>query len=219
MEKIEQPEVLEGGMQTDKTEGSSFGKFKSATSLLEAYNNLQAEFTRKSQELANLKKSYEADEVSKINALPEDSLGSSENTYCVEQFGENGDFMQNFDKIMTDFAEKCPDAKTKEKEIKEKFLAFPGLQKIDGGMDIAYALVKTQASPAELIMNPEFVQTYVLSNEKIKAAVVDEYIKSLAKLEVPKLISSEGSTLVVAPKNTPKTLGDANKIFQKMLEN
>lgn len=39
------------------TGGSPFGKFKDSTSLLSAYNSLQAEFTRKSQRLAELEKS------------------------------------------------------------------------------------------------------------------------------------------------------------------
>ena len=217
MEKIEQPEVLEENNMTEETEGSSLGKFKSATSLLEAYNYLQAEFTRKSQELASLKKSCETDEVSKNNALPEDNLGSSENASCSQPACENGDFMQNFDKKLSDFAEKCPQAKMVESKIKEQFLTFPELQKIEDGMAVAYAL--TCGNPAEMINNPEFVQTYILSNEKIKNMVVDDYIKSLAKPCAPKLISSESAGIVVAPKYQPKTLGDANKIFQKMLEN
>ena len=40
----------------DIDKGSTLGKFKDATSLLEAYNNLQKEFTRKSQKLASLTK-------------------------------------------------------------------------------------------------------------------------------------------------------------------
>lgn len=40
------------------TGGSPFGKFKDSTSLLSAYNSLQAEFTRKSQRLAELEKSF-----------------------------------------------------------------------------------------------------------------------------------------------------------------
>ena len=40
------------------TGGSPFGKFKDSTSLLSAYNSLQAEFTRKSQRLAKLEKSF-----------------------------------------------------------------------------------------------------------------------------------------------------------------
>ena len=46
-ENLEQPEI--------KNEGSiTYGKFKDAESLLKAYNNLEAEFTKKSQRLSLL---------------------------------------------------------------------------------------------------------------------------------------------------------------------
>ena len=44
--------------------GSIIGKFKDANTLLEAYNNLQAEFTRKSQKLAQLQKLIEENQIS-----------------------------------------------------------------------------------------------------------------------------------------------------------
>lgn len=53
----EQPQENQEVRQSiDMPEGSSLGKFKSEQSLLEAYNNLQAEFTRKCQKLSELEK-------------------------------------------------------------------------------------------------------------------------------------------------------------------
>ena len=45
--ELEQPEVEMGSKE-------NFGKFKDAESLLKAYTSLEAEFTKKSQKLANL---------------------------------------------------------------------------------------------------------------------------------------------------------------------
>ena len=66
---IEQPELeLDNSNSTqindvidnqEIQEGSIYGKFKNANNLLEAYNSLQAEFTRKSQKLAEFQKEYE----------------------------------------------------------------------------------------------------------------------------------------------------------------
>ena len=42
---------------TTQDEGSIFGKFKDAKTLLDAYNSLQAEFTRKCQKLADFMES------------------------------------------------------------------------------------------------------------------------------------------------------------------
>ena len=55
---LEQPEIepennqLNDSTSSENHDGSMIGKFKDAKTLLEAYNNLQAEFTRKSQKLA-----------------------------------------------------------------------------------------------------------------------------------------------------------------------
>lgn len=56
--------------------GSPFGKFKDSTSLLSAYNSLQAEFTRKSQRLAELEKSFA---LSQKNTALQPETNASEN--------------------------------------------------------------------------------------------------------------------------------------------
>ena len=49
--------------------GSTFGKFKDATSLLAAYENLEKEFTRKSQKLSELIKQQETQEATNNTML------------------------------------------------------------------------------------------------------------------------------------------------------
>ena len=63
---IEQPQIdteinsnQNEQMVAENQEGSIYGKFNDAKSLLEAYNNLQSEFTRKSQKLAEFQKKLE----------------------------------------------------------------------------------------------------------------------------------------------------------------
>ena len=53
--KVQQPDAAQGA-EAQKEEGAvgSFGKFKSADALLNAYNSLEAEFTRRSQRLREL---------------------------------------------------------------------------------------------------------------------------------------------------------------------
>ena len=51
----ESADSCEGSSNVD-TEEKSFGKFKSSEALLEAYNSLQAEFTKKCQRLSELEK-------------------------------------------------------------------------------------------------------------------------------------------------------------------
>ena len=54
---VEQPETVDPGAGNQVVKDStSYGNFTSADDLLKAYKNLQAEFTRKSQEIAEIKK-------------------------------------------------------------------------------------------------------------------------------------------------------------------
>ena len=62
----EQTEAEAHAAEAEKNGGAaraevSFGKFKDAASLLEAYNNLEAEFTRRSQRLRELEGTVRAD--------------------------------------------------------------------------------------------------------------------------------------------------------------
>lgn len=223
MEEIEQPKVEESGAQFESTDGS-IGKFKDATRLLEAYNNLQAEFTRKSQELAELKKqNIQADELSKQeNALTNQTdLSSSENNSREETFVQNDDFEAKISQKLLNFAENHPDVLEKIEQIKEEILCNKSLVNLDGGVEIAYRLAqeKEKFSPAELISNPQFVDDYVLNNEEIKTKVIDSYIKSLAQKQTsPKLMSGQTNFSAAASAETINSLSDANKIFKKMLE-
>ena len=58
-------------VNSDIQEGSNFGKFKDATSLLNAYNNLEKEFTKKSQKLSELMKINQTTTEETINTKEE----------------------------------------------------------------------------------------------------------------------------------------------------
>lgn len=222
--KIEQPETDSNSAQFEEESGSIFGKFKDATSLLSAYNSLQAEFTRKSQELANLKREKSADGLSKEedNALADTSgADTSENNHCEQKVAENDDFDAVLSQKLLNFAENQPETISALQEIKEELLQNKELLNIADGIKIAYrlAIEKRKKEPAEILNNPEFVQQFILPNKEITTQIVDQYIKSLAQPNSPKLISGQASALAVSPNvDEPKTLGDANKIFYKMLE-
>lgn len=224
MEIIEQPKVNEDGAQLELTDGS-IGKFKDATKLYEAYNNLQAEFTRKCQELANIKKQTEADELGKSNniAPADDNVTDlGENNSREQKIAKNDDFEDNFAAKLLYFAENHPDALPLLDSIKQEIEDNNELKKLDDGVNIAYRLAqeKQKYSPAELIASPNFVEDFIMTNEEIKNKVIDNYIKSLASnKKTPKLISGENTFSALASKTELSSLADANKIFKKMLEN
>lgn len=243
MENIEQLSSSLNGAQFEDDDGSMLGKFKDATSLLNAYNNLQAEFTRKSQKLAELTKKN-ADELSEKddaltgstkdtkenNSLDKDvkediaTANLSENSSCTknEDKPDIDDFDAVLSKKLLKFAENQPQVINVVEAVKSEILQNKDLLNLQNGIDIAYRLVreKQKSEPAEIIKDPNFLQQYILSNSDITSQIVDEYIRSLAtKNASPKLISGDSKTMVVSPtENSPKSLSDANKIFAKMLE-
>ena len=68
--KVQQPDAAQGA-EAQKEEGAvgSFGKFKSADALLNAYNSLEAEFTRRSQRLRELEGRMQGE--NKVPSAPE----------------------------------------------------------------------------------------------------------------------------------------------------
>jgi len=224
MNEIEQPKVNDDGAQFELANGS-IGKFKDATKLYEAYNNLQAEFTRKCQELANIKKQVEADELSKddINASSDNTIAeSSENNSREEKTAKKALSDSDFAAKLLKFAENNPEALTFVEQIKDEIKTNSGLEQLDDGFQIAYRLVqeKQKYSPAELMASQQFVEDFIMTNEEVKNKVIDNYIKSLAsEKKTPKLISGENTFSALAGNTEIASLADANKIFKKMLEN
>ena len=221
MENIEQPTTEVNGAQLNLEEGSMVGRFKDATSLLNAYNNLHAEFTRRSQRLAELEKEVNAEQLSQENnsALQspnEAGNEASENNACLTQFN-NADLAE---KILI-FTQEYPESVNSVEDIRSELLQNKGLVSMPNGVEIAYRLVKERQKyePAEIINNAQFVKEYILPNNQVTTLIIDEYIKSLAKENVPKLIGGESKAMVFSPNDkAPQTLADANKIFSKMLE-
>lgn len=226
MEKIEQPTEELNGAQFGLDEGSILGKFKDATSLLNAYTNLQAEFTRKSQKLKELEKRVEADSLSPkesalLTAYATDSdATASENKDCNSL--AQTDFDSKLGDSLLKFVEANPEATGYIDDIKQEIANQTNLLNFGGGMDIAFRLAKEKhkSLPADLVNDAQFIQEYILSNASITNMVVDEYIKSLAQGKTtPKIMSGQSKSMVFSPnENQPQTLADANKIFSKMLE-
>lgn len=227
MENIEQPTEELKGAQFDSDEGSILGKFKDATSLLHAYTNLQAEFTRKSQRLKELEKMVATDALSpKESALqqqsaPEADATASENKDC-DTLTAQQDLDSKLSACLLQFVKDNPDATNYVEDIKQEIINQTSLLSLSGGVDIAFRLAKEKRKslPADLVNNAQFIQEYILSNSNITNMVVDEYIKSLAQGKTtPKIMSGQSKSMVFSPnENQPQTLADANKIFSKMLE-
>lgn len=129
--------VTAGAAEAEKGEAAAvLGKFKNVETLMKAYSELEAEFTRRSQRLRELEKE------SKAKTVPDGATASSSST-----------------------------------------------------------------DEEELVKN-------ALSNEKVRDAVIGDYLKSVSKNSPPLTLGGGG---VTAPRITPKSVKEAGKLARDFL--
>ena len=189
-ETLEQLEA-EPEIKTENSESSSYGKFKDAQTLLEAYNSLQAEFTRKSQKLAEIQKELEQNALFSKN----DSL---------ENFIDDPNDLDKYKKEITEILENDND-----------------LTNLPNKNQIAFKIIKeAERKTAQNLNDQNFMDKYIDSNEQIKNKIISNYLSSLNNVQTaPKVISGNSSSIYFSPSiQVPKTLKDAGDILTKMLK-
>ena len=176
----------------------TYGKFKSAEKLLEAYNNLESEFTKKCQLLSELQKDKRQEE------------SSAPSTQTETQTSQ-----QNEDDQFSAFLLANEMAKPFEEEIKEKVSSTNQLSPYE----VAWAKVVLGHLNAEQKTSDPIVNNYVLSDENVRKKVIQEYLSDLAKHKPPQVISSAGGERVssVSP-DTPTSLSEAKEMVRRMFD-
>lgn len=176
------------GSQNNDTEVNNLGKFKSQEALLEAYNNLQAEFTKKCQKLSEYEK-----EKTIVQTTAQDIEGE------LEKFlSTNNDAVSYAEEIKNELdAQINSDAKTQ--------------------IEVAWAKVLQNKVLKEPKASDFVLNKYVLSDDEIKNKVIEEYLKSLKEQKIPVVISSNaGERVSSVEPDTPKTLAEAKTLVKKM---
>jgi len=229
---VEQPDSIESPIVDDNREsqqvnseetGSTFGKFKDATSLLSAYNALEAEFTRKSQKLSEIMKNLDNAKQEAEDSTQEKNEGSSDmNNVSSNALNENESSLQNKDawkNKVEDFFSRTPEAKESAKSIAKVLKENPELKNIKNGIDIAYKLSSAISSPADLLSDPKFVNEHIMTNPNIKEEIIKEYLKSATKTKAFPTTLQGNSSYVYASSlvEKPSSIENAGKIFQQML--
>ena len=194
---LEQPNLEPEENQTNDStlqknqEGSTFGRFKDAKTLLDAYNNLQSEFTRKSQKLAEFQKELE----------------------------ENANFKKY--SSLDDFIKDTTDSDKYKKEITEILVNDNEINNLPNKYQVALKIIKEVESKfANNLNNQEYLDKYILNNENIKSQIIDNYLSTLNNISTaPKVISGNSTTIHFSPNlDKPKTIKEAGEIFSKMLK-
>ena len=197
--------ATDGEVGTSTSEGSPLGKFKDSAKLLEAYNELQSEFTRKCQKLSDTEK--------KLQELSNDSNTSQDN---VAQ--NSNEFAWN--KNISEFLQSHKNARGLVEEITNEIINDNTLRKSEDGLEKAYARVieKKYTPESELVKNVEFLKNYIYSNEEIKNTIIKEYIASLQNSKNPIIVNNSSFNRGVAITNKITSLDDARKYVEHMFK-
>lgn len=174
------------GSQNNGSAGE-YGKFKSPEALLDAYNNLEKEFTRKCQRLSELEK--EKTEENEISLEDKFSQFLSENTDAIGYSEEIMKIAQTDDKI---------------KSLQDPFMA--------AWCKVLCEDVLHRASAGDYCLNK-----YVLSSEEIQHKIVEDYLGKLREQKNPVVMSSSsGESVSSAEIEHPSTLEEAKQLVDKM---
>lgn len=186
----EQGAVSEVGSQT-----AELGKFKNAQALLEAYNNLQSEFTKKCQLLSQFEKDKTA------------SMQSAQEEESIPQ--------ENAEEDLNQFLEQNDDAKGFVEEIKSNYD-----KSISSPYQVAWAkVVLDHITNGQDKSSDPIINQYVLSDEKLKNKIVEDYLERLRQSAPPIVMSSSnGQRLSSVLSDSPTTLEEAKNLTRKMFE-
>ena len=189
------------GDGTEMQDGSPLGKFKNSEKLLDAYNELQSEFTRKCQRLSDAEKKLQEialeNSASKVQEQPNEFAWSTN---------------------IREFLQSHKNASSLVDEITEEIINDELLRSSIDGLEKAYARVieKKYVPHSELAKDQDFLKKYIYSDDQIKNKIIKEYVNSLQNTKSPISISNEGYSRGVASGNKIESLEEARKYVENM---
>lgn len=177
-------------ISSEAERGVPIGKFKSVDDLFEAYNNLQAEFTRKSQRLSELEK---------------DKMSETSQDNVIEN------------KFQT-FLSKNQEAAVYADEIKSRAMQSESLKNDDACFDIVWAEMLYEKLSGPNKAKEPIVQNLVLKDEELKNLVIENYMKQLQEQKTPVIMSSNsGERVTKTVTQKPDSFEQAKKIVLDLL--
>ena len=240
----EEVSQLKNRVEVDKNElGSKFGKFKDAESLLQAYNALQSDYTKKCQSLSEILKTVEENENknSLIDILSrKDFINTPEIENKEAEIKEeilNSDINKSLKNTKERLQEKGNSApRNWQQEVNKFFSIYPvaseysndlasiiekneNVANSSNPLDSAWAEYTKQnfESHQSIANNENFLQNYIYNNKKIKDKILSDYFSNINFENNPKLIGSQkGASVVLSPTSKPKSIREASKLVEDM---
>ncbi len=210
-EGIVEEEKIEKNGADGLQNGSQFGKFSCAEDLVNAYNNLQAEFTRKCQKLSEIQKQIAEKEI-------EETSFKEDEPEKISPAFEN----ENWQTKVAEFLEKNNGAKEFSREISNEILNDRSLQASPDMLELAWARVlsKVYKTPQQIANENSFMEEFVLNNENVKKRVLGTYLNEIRN--APNVIGNSGGRggeTLFSKVSKPTSLDDAKALAEKLFKN
>ena len=177
---------------------NNFGKFKDAKGLLEAYNSLQSEFTRRCQKVKELEREIEKLKASEQVTTPSEKLS-------IE--GECDGFLSVF-----------PEAKQHLKSL-YGIAASKGDESY-GRLERAYIdkLLNDLKTQRDYFTSKEYFDSVISNSSDLKDGIIRGYLDEIyaTKSSTP-LISGDGKVCITPPSN-PKSIFEAGNLAKKIFD-
>lgn len=180
-EQLEQPN-LNGSNE-------NLGKFKDAESLLKAYTNLQAEFTKKSQRLATLE-----------NDIEQKNMAISKQVELnkrVEDFVSKFDIVKPFSSALKETLTISENANLEEEAIR--------------------LISNTYKTAEDYSKDSDFLNNYIYSNQEIKDNIIKDYLSKLTQ-NSPIKVNNGGSSITLTPPNVPTNIKEAGRLAKSIIK-
>ena len=177
--------------------GSPYGKFKDAASLLNSYQELEKEFTKRSQELSELKKSKIID-------------NATAPIYETEGWQERVDDYLANSRYGTQFA----------KEIARTLMQDKQLASMPNCLELAYnqVVASKYQSKEDMLSDEDYLNNYIYNNDKVKSTIISNYLQDLKDNSAPPIILQSGGAVGLNSPTKVKDFSEAKKIVERLFK-
>lgn len=180
----------------DGSQEISLGKFKNVQALLDAYNNLQTEFTKKCQLLSTIQQ----------DKMKENQQNSSKND---EKNEENSEI--NTENDLISFLKDNEMAETFREELESR------INEKQSPYEQAWAsIVLSHVKNDDKKTDDPIINQYILKDEKLKNKIIELYLNELNSAKPPVVISSQGERVSAVTEDIPQNLAQAKERVKKM---
>ena len=191
------------GELNEVLEGSLPNKLKTIESLVEAYNNLQAEFTRKSQKLSEMGK--------ELSSLKENTTKKEVPFYEDE----------NYEKMVETFFQENPSAKEYAGEISDLILKDNAFTNEKQPLNKVWAKIVANkfSNLDETLTKDSNLLKRIVKNKTVQDNIIQNYLSSLKEQKTTPVISTHnGTALSLTPKSKPTSLEEAKILAEALFK-